>query len=104
MRLSIEHNTEAVTLRVAPDTSAPDLGFLTRDTAAALQSFFSTVDRVLADNPVATPRLMELAGKARSASLTEAETQELQSIKAQALRQGKAIGAVIGFFLKLKPY
>jgi cytochrome P450 len=104
MRLSIEHNTEAATPRVAPDSSAPDLGFLARDTAAALQSFFSTVDRVIADNPVAMPRLMELAGKARSASLTEAETQELQSLKAQAARQGKAVGAVIGLFLKLKPY
>jgi cytochrome P450 len=102
MRLSIEHNTDAA--RVAPDSSAPDLGFLTRDAAAALQSFFGTVDRVLADNPVATPRLMELTGKARSASLTEAETQELQSLKAQAARQAKAVGAAIGFFLKLKPY
>jgi cytochrome P450 len=104
MRLSFEHNTEAATPRVAPDSSAPELGVLTEDPAAALQSFFSTVDRVIADNPVATPRLMELAGKARSASLTEAETQELQSLKAQAARQGKAVGAVIGFFLKLKPY
>ena len=104
MRLSIEHNTEAATPRAAPDSSAPDIGFLTRDTAAALQSFFSTVDRVLADNPVATPRLMELAGKARSASLTEPETQEFQSLKAQAARQGKAVSAVIGVFLKLKPY
>jgi cytochrome P450 len=103
MRLSFEHNTEAATHRAAPDPSAPDLGFL-RDTAAALQSFFSTVDRAIADNPVAVPRLMELAGKARSASLTEAETQELQSLKAEAARQGKAVGAVIGFFLKLKPY
>jgi len=104
MRLSFEHNTEAATRRVAPGSSAPDLGFLTRDTAAALQSFFSTLDRVIADNPVATPRLMELAAKGRSASLTDAETQELQSLKAQAARQGKAVGAVIGFFLKLTPY
>ena len=104
MRLSFEHNTEAATPRVAPDSSAPDLGVLTRDTAAALQSFVSTVDRVIADNPVATPRLLELAGKARSVSLTDAETQELQSLRAQAARQGKAVGAAIGFFLKLKPY
>ena len=43
MRLSFEHNTEAATPRVAPDSSAPDLGVLTRDTTAALQSFFSTL-------------------------------------------------------------
>ena len=49
MRLSFEHNTEAATPRVAPDSSAPDLGVLMRDTAAALQSFFSTVDRVIAE-------------------------------------------------------
>jgi len=104
MRLSFEHNTDAATTRVEPDSSTPDVGVLTRDPAAALQSFFTTVDRVIADNPVATSRLMELAGKARSASLTETETQELQSLKAQAARQGKAVGAVIGFFLKLKPY
>ncbi len=39
-----------------------------------------------------------------SASSTSAEAQELQSLKLQALRQGRAVGAVIGFFLKFKPY
>ena len=63
MRLSFEHNTDAATPRVAPDSSTPDLGVLTRDPAAALQSFFTTVDRVIADNPVAAPRLMELGRK-----------------------------------------
>jgi cytochrome P450 len=106
MRLSIQHNTDAAvsTARVSADPGAPDLGFLTQDTPAALQSFFDTVERTVADNPVATPRLLELSGKARSASLTPEEAQELQALKVQALRQGRAIGAVIGFFLKLKPY
>ena len=106
MRLSIELNTDATiaTARGSRDPAAPDLGFLTRDTAAALQSFFAAVDRIVADNPVAAARLGELAGKARSATLTPAEVQELQTLKIQALRQGRAVGAVIGFFLKLKPY
>ena len=106
MRLSIDHNFESVahTQRSAPDSAVPDLGFITGNTAAALQSFFHTVDRIVADNPVATARLLELGGKARSASLTPSETQELQSLKGQANRQGRAVAAVMGFFLKLKPY
>ncbi len=106
MRLSIDHNIEAPVARAlgAPDPAAPDLGFLTRDFANALRSFFDTIDRVTADNPVATARLQELAAKMRLAQPTEAETQELQSLKVEAFRQGRAIGAVIGFFLKFKPY
>jgi hypothetical protein len=114
MKLSVEQNTEptaaatsgtpAPATAVAADPTAPDLGFLTRDFAAALGSFFATVDRIVADNPVAIPRLQELAGKARTAPLGDAETQELQALKAQAIRQGRAVGAVIGFFLKFKPY
>ena len=105
MRVSAEHNTEtpAATHRAA-DPSAPDLSFLARDAAAALKSFYETIDRIAADNPVAIPRLLELAGKARQAPLTDAESGELQGLKLQALRQGRAVGAVIGFFLKLKPY
>jgi hypothetical protein len=106
MRLSVEHNTETTAPRasVTPDPAAPELSFLTRDFATALASFFDTIDRIAADNPVAIPRLQELAGKAGGAPLTEAETQELQSLKLQALRQGRAVGAVIGFFLKFKPF
>src|SRR5215208_6436478 len=97
MRLSVEHNTETA-VAAAPaafDPAAPDLGFLTRDTPMALASFFATIDRIVADNPVATARLMELAGKARVGQLSVADTQELQSLKLQALRQGRAVGAVI---------
>ena len=50
------------------------------------------------------PRLQELAGKARQTQLAEGESRELQGLKLQAVRQGRAVGAVIGFFLKLKPY
>src|SRR5262245_17341153 len=110
MRLSIEHNTEAAvstslfSARMSADPALPDVAFLTTDTAAALQSFFRTVDRAVNDNPVATPRLLELTAKARAGGLTPQETQELETLKLQALRQGRAVGAVIGFFLKLKPY
>jgi cytochrome P450 len=82
----------------------PDLSFLARDFATALRSFFDTIDRIAADNPVATARLQELAAKVHIAQGTEAEARELQSLKLQAVRQGRAVGAVIGFFLKFKPY
>ncbi len=106
MRLSFELNTEAAVPAspVTPDPAMPDLSFLTRDFGAALRSFFGTIDRIAADNPVATTRLQELGGKARLTQLTQAETQELNGLKVQALRQGRAVGAVIGFFLKFKPY
>jgi hypothetical protein len=105
MRLSIEHNTETPAPRLTPaDPTVPDVSFLARETATALQSFFATVERLIADNPVPTPRLLELAGKARSGPLSETEGQELQALKAQAVRQGRAVGAAIGFFLKFKPY
>jgi len=106
MRLSVEHNAETVAPRpqAAPDPAAPDLRFLATDTATALRSFLDTIERITADNPVPTARLLELAGKARLGPLGEGEGPELQSLKLQALRQGRAVGAVIGFFLKLRPF
>jgi cytochrome P450 len=89
---------------MSADPAVPDLAFLASDTAAALQSFFQTIDRVLSDNLVATPRLLDLTAKAHAAGLTPQEAQEFETLKLQALRQGRAVGAVIGFFLKLKPY
>ena len=107
MRLSIA-DTPPVASPVPPapaaDPAAPDLGVLTRDPAAALQSFFTTVDRITAANPVAIGRLQQLAGKTRATTLTDAESAELKQLQLQALRQGRAVGATIGFFLKLKPY
>jgi len=106
MRLSVEHNTDAAApaAPAPPDPSVPDLSVLGGDREGALRSFFDTIDRITADNPVAIARLQELAGKARSGPLSAADTQELQALKLQALRQGKAVAAVIGFFLKFKPY
>ena len=106
MRLSIEHNTprSAPAAGVTADPAAPDLSFLTQHFSAALESFFETISRITTDNPVDVPRLAELAGKARANQLSADEAVELQSLKLQALRQGRAVGAVIGFFLKFKPY
>ena len=106
MRVSVEHNIEAAPRRARAmgDPAAPDLGFLTRDAATALRSFFTAIDRICADNPVAVARLQELAGKARVAPLDEAEARELQTLKLHALRQGRAVGATIGFFLKFTPF
>ncbi len=109
MRLSIDDHVytpaTAATAPTAPlDPSAPDVSFLAREPAAALLSFFATIERITTDNPVSIPRLQELAGKARLGQIAPAELQELQALKVQATRQGRAAGAVIGFFLKLKPY
>ncbi len=107
MRLSIAHTSapaEAATSARSADPATPDLGFLTQDPPAALRSFFATVDRITVDNPVPLGRLQELAASAQVSPLPDAEAAELQRLKLQALRQGRAVGAVIGFFLKLKPY
>jgi hypothetical protein len=104
MRLSIELNTEGAVKsgRFAADPATPNLAFLAEP--SALQSFFATVDRIVADNPVDGSRLVALAAKKRSAELTPAETEELLVLQGQALRQGRAVGAVLGLFLKFKPY
>ncbi len=106
MRLSVEYISPPATTRAlaAPDPAVPDLRFLTQDVPAALRSFFDTIRRIESDNPVEIARLQELAGKARLAPLDEADARELQSLKLKALRQGRAVGAVIGFFLKFKPF
>jgi len=99
------HATVAAAAAPLPlDPSTPDLSFLINEFPTAMQTFFGTLDRIVAANPVAVPRLMELAGLARAGTLTPEQGTELQGLKLQALRQGKAVGAVIGFFLKFKPY
>ena len=106
MRLSIEHQTDTAGAvpPVPADPTAPDITFLVNETGAALLSFYATIDRITSDNPVPIARIQELGAKARLGQITAAEGQELQSLKLQAVRQGRAVGAVIGFFLKLMPY
>src|SRR5215211_7461301 len=105
MRLSIADNVVPVrrSRTRGPDPSAPNLGFLTQS-ATALDSFFATIGQIVADNPVATARLVALAGQARAGQISDAEQQELQALKLAAVRQGRAVGAAIGFFFKFKPY
>ena len=88
----------------SPDPSAPDLSFLKNEFGAALKSFFNTIDRIERDNPVEMSRLQALGEKATRGALTDADEAELRSLKLQAIRQGRAVGAVLGFFLKFRPY
>lgn len=97
MRLSVEGNTEA-----PAGPAPPDVSFLTADIGAALRSFFETIDHISRDNPVDVARLRELATSGRP--LTDDEKREFQALQGQAVRQGRAVGAVMAFFLKLKPY
>jgi cytochrome P450 len=88
MRLSVEGNAATAAsggVRADADPTAPDLRFLFHDSPAALRSFYSTVERILADNPVdpaAAPA----------------------TLRSQAIRQGRAVASVIGFFLRFRPY
>lgn len=88
MRVSVQGNAATAAgggVRADADPTSPDLGFLFHDSPAALRSFYATVERILADNPV-TP-------DAPPATL-----------RTQAVRQGRAVASVIGFFLRFKPY
>ena len=121
MRLSVDGATEAdappapvpstTVARVpgsdgaaAPDAFAPDVSFLKNEFSAALQSFFATIDRIERDNPVEMSRLQALGEPATRGRLAGADEAELRSLKLQAIRQGRAVGAVMGFFLKFRPY
>jgi hypothetical protein len=106
MRVGVESHlgVSAPASVAARDPARPDLGVLTRDFAGALRSFFDTVHAVMEANPAPIQRLQELAGQARTAPLSASEAEELKALTAQAVRQGKAVAAVIGFFLKFKPY
>ncbi|MEP2030664.1 MAG: hypothetical protein ABJI96_18365 [Paracoccaceae bacterium] len=86
------------------DSTAPDLSYLKLNFAEALDSFYATIARVMADNPVDIVRLGQLSVKAKSDDLSPTEIAELQSLKGDATRQGRAVAGVYGFFLKFKPY
>ena len=73
MRLSIFDHVltpaEAAAAPTAPvDPTAPDVSFLAREPAAALESFFGTINRITTDNPVSVPRLMPHAAAVSSSS------------------------------------
>ena len=85
------------------DPAAPNVACL-GNLPEALRSFFATVERLVGDNPVALPRLQQLAEQAAAGTLADAEQRELGTLKLQALRQGRAVGAAIGFFLRFAPF
>lgn len=86
------------------DPTAPDLNYLKLNFAEALGSFYATITRIMADNPVDVARLTEISTKAGAGTLSPNEIAELQSLKISAARQGRAVAGVYGFFLKYKPY
>ena len=86
------------------ESTAPNLSYLTLNFAEALNSFYATIGRIMADNPVDMARLGTLSAKAKSGTLAPKEIAELQALKASAVRQGRAVAGVYGFFLKYKPY
>jgi len=86
------------------DPSIPDVSFLKDEPEQAMVSFYSTMQRLMEDNPVDIARLTELAGKAKTGSLSPQEASELETLKLAATRQGKAVGAGYGFFFRYKPY
>ena len=84
------------------DPAAPNVTFCA-DLPAALRSFFATVERLVADNPVSIARLQQLAAAAATGPLVDGDARELQSLKVAALRQARAVGAAIGLFLRFAP-
>ena len=86
------------------DPTAPDLSYLKLRFVEALASFYATIAQIAANNPVDVARLSEITTKAKAGSLSPAEITELQSLKIDAIRQGRAVAGVYGFFLKYKPY
>ncbi len=86
----------------SPDV--PNLSYLTNHFAQALESFYITLDKVKQDNDLDVNTFLALANKLKSDELTPAELRQFGELKQAAQRQGRAIGAVIGFFLKFKPY
>ena len=87
-----------------PSPSVPVLSFLQDHPEQALKSFYATMQRLMDDNPVDIAQLTELAGKAKSGSLSQQETDQLEALTLAATRQGKAVGAGYGFFFRYKPY
>ncbi len=105
LRIDFKDWLESRSAPAAPvETAAPDIGYLKTHFAEALGSFHPTVAKIIEANPVDTARLAELSGKAAAGSLAADEADELRALTGAATRQGRAVGAVYGFFLKYRPY
>lgn len=82
----------------------PDLSFLVNNFEQAIESFYQTVNRIITDNPVDAASLKNLMSTAATKGLDADEKKQLDLLKLSAQMQGRAVGAVIGFFLKYRPY
>jgi cytochrome P450 len=87
-----------------PASPSPDFSYLTDHFQEALGSFYATTDRIMADNPVDMAAFTTLAAKAGDGSLSADEAAQFATLKLVAQRQGRAVAAVLGFFLKYSPY
>lgn len=97
--------TSAPAAPSAPPPGTPNLAYLREHFAEAVGSFHATVQRIVQDNPVDLAAFQALVGKAGSGqALSPEEQARFAELKSQAQAQGKAIGAVMGFFLKYRPY
>ena len=106
MRLSVEHNTEAAAPR-APVARIRPRRISASSRATRRRRCDPSSTPSIASRPTTLLRSRDCRSwpaRRVSSQLTEADARELQSLKLQALRQGRAVGAVIGFFLKFKPY
>ena len=104
-RYSESDEPDAPEVKPAPAVPAPpDVSYLREHFGDAIKSFYASIDRITADNPVDMADFMPLAAKARSGGLTPDETARFAELKLAAQRQGRAVGAVLGFFLKFRPY
>jgi len=87
------------------ENSSPNLSYLSSNFPEAIKSFYATVEKIIADNPVDMSSFMTLLAKLKSGiPLDGDESTKFASLKLDAQKQGKAVGAVMGFFLKFKPY
>ena len=112
--VSVDQDENASTTSVESESSesaqsmdvpnTPNLSYLTHHFAQALESFYTSIDKIKQDNDLDVNAFLALANKLKSAELTSAELRQFEELKLAAQRQGRAIGAVIGFFLKFKPY
>ena len=82
----------------------PNLKYLVENFEQAIQSFFQTVNQITKDNPVDIESLQGLAQLAAAQGLDADQKQQLDTLKLAAQKQGRAVAAVIGFFLKYNPY
>ncbi|MEN8259800.1 MAG: hypothetical protein ABFS02_04305 [Pseudomonadota bacterium] len=86
------------------DPTIPDLSYLKEHFKEAINSFYQTIQHIMADNPADAGALIKLVNKAKTGTISAEESAQIQKLKLAAVRQGRAVGGVYGFFLKYRPY